>query len=264
MSGRYHNEDVILNDLHMPYFHGIRKKFMTGSLFEYMLYWRIVKTWKNWTANNGHNALPPDYYSDKWNLGFDVMRVFDSEFTVLQDNGKIKYVNPVAEEESRLFKKIKRQHPDADAKQIFIIMKPEDNYHSVHTYQQYCDNARRVLKKHLDKCNGIRERHPTHKIGFLVFDTTAIYIQHMYEEDARNPIDENKKYMFHPRPHFPILDRAIMEDVYNSDLDFIIWASPEKLNVVTGVQIPGLVFWDLRKKNKIKLIDYPAELMRCT
>lgn len=40
---------------------------------------RYIKSINSFSDNSGHEALPPDYYSDELNCMFDVMRVNDTE-----------------------------------------------------------------------------------------------------------------------------------------------------------------------------------------
>ena len=265
MSGRYDDENIIIKD--WQYFLADETVFfLTNSAFERRIYRAISKQWNKWTINNSHDALPPDFFSEKLGLMFDIVRVFDSEIETVDEHNRIQRRNPVLAEESKLFKQCLQEHPDAKPENVFVLAKPEDNYHSIHTYQQYCAHTNRVIGEHLSKLAGWKERHTKCKMGLWIFDETAAYIQHMYLKDAQATIDQEAKYIFHPRPHWPILDKNLTKQLFDSSLDFFIWVAPYKYNAITNEQMPATTFVDLKNKkiNKIRLIDYPSELMRCT
>lgn len=106
----------------------------------------IFKRFDKFTENNGHNALPPDFYSDEYKCMFDVMRVNDSEIK--------KTYNPV---------KIRERQAENDIKEsgilnaidsnstIFINSESYDD--SEHTMKKYIKNCNRVMSEHIKKIN---------------------------------------------------------------------------------------------------------------
>ena len=61
---------------------------------------RIFKNLDTFVQNNSHNSLPPDFYSNKLDCMFDVMRINDSEIR--------KSYNPVKIRERQAEKDIKK------------------------------------------------------------------------------------------------------------------------------------------------------------
>lgn len=59
----------------------------------------LFKQWQKWTDASSHDAPPPDYFSDKLRMMFDVLTVYDSEIPVDKKPGKTR--NPILEEERR-------------------------------------------------------------------------------------------------------------------------------------------------------------------
>lgn len=51
---------------------------------------RYIKSINSFSDNSGHEALPPDYYSDELNCMFDVMRVNDTEIRKTYNPVKIR------------------------------------------------------------------------------------------------------------------------------------------------------------------------------
>ena len=99
--GRYDNENVIISEARsVP---AEKTCFLTKSPFERQLYRAVIKEWPKWTINNGHDNIPPDYFSCDHKLMFDVMRINDSESVITTKRGKDLLYNPVkAKERSML------------------------------------------------------------------------------------------------------------------------------------------------------------------
>ena len=66
------------------------------------------------TNNSGHNALPPDFYSDELNIMFDIYRVNDSEVK--------KSYNPTAIAERKMEHEIRDSEP-----RLALKLSPERN-----------------------------------------------------------------------------------------------------------------------------------------
>lgn len=59
--------------------------------------------WNEWIDTSAHNAPPPDFYSDKYGLMMDVMKIEDNT----RKGKKGKLYNPKAEKESQVYRKFK-------------------------------------------------------------------------------------------------------------------------------------------------------------
>lgn len=64
---------------------------------------RWIKNIEVFKNNSGHDALPPDFYSDKYGLMMDVMKIEDNT----RKGKKGKLYNPKAEKESQVYRKFK-------------------------------------------------------------------------------------------------------------------------------------------------------------
>ena len=134
--GRYDNENVIISEARsVP---AEKTCFLTKSPFERQLYRAVIKEWPKWTINNGHDNIPPDYFSCDHKLMFDVMRINDSESVSTTNRGKNLLYNPVkAKERSKLlevqsFAKELSLYISID--NIFVNGEPDGNYDAIHRY----------------------------------------------------------------------------------------------------------------------------------
>lgn len=98
---------------------------------------RYIKSINSFSDNSGHEALPPDYYSDELNCMFDVMRVNDTEIR--------KTYNPVKIREREIEQELK----DKGILQphMTLIVNSESDDVQEHTYKNYKRNCKRVLRK---------------------------------------------------------------------------------------------------------------------
>lgn len=205
---------------------------------------RWVKNFSKFIQNNGHDALPPDFYSLEFNCMFDVMRINDSEIR--------KSYNPVKIRERKAEKDIKESgildivSPDAT---IFITS--ESNNDEEHSFKNYKRTCNRVMSEHIKKINIWESEHPTikHK-GFLIFDETECYFegfvmncyanQYMFAWNATKPLVLHKPWM----------DASFVKRAYASDLDFVIWYCPYKSHGTLWRQLqydyPELIILDTR------------------
>ena len=213
----------------------------------------------NYADNSAHDALPPDFYSDKCNLMFDVMRVNDSE--------KRKSYNPIMRKERTLQKEIRETFADTNISEraltngLVINAMPEEDYDKAHNYQQYLAQFTRVVKQHISKIPRWVEAHPTYKKGLFIFDETDLYLDYANAEDATKPWVEGEQVQLKGL-HIPFLDERFMEVILGSELDFIIWALPYKLFSGGPYELPRLCIIDLSKYDKELFIQYDERCLR--
>ena len=90
----FDNEQNILNYL-LRYTEQVL--LSNGNSFEKKIL-RYIKDIDSFTSNNGHGDLPPDYYSDRYSVMFDVLRINDTEVN--------KKYNPIKIEERKMRKQV--------------------------------------------------------------------------------------------------------------------------------------------------------------
>lgn len=203
---------------------------------------RWIKNIEVFKNNSGHNALPPDFYSDEFSCMFDVMRINDSE--------KKKNYNPVKIRERVIEKELK----DMGVLQphMKLIVNSESDDLQEHTYEQYKNNCGRVLKQHIAKIDIWEKEHPTIQYkGLLVCDETECYFENkaVYMEDRLFTFGGSKNTL---ELHKPWVDSDFVEKVYDSKLDFVIWFSPYKPHSILlqkyKMIYPSVVILDTRYK----------------
>lgn len=146
----------------------------------------FFRQWKKWTDASAHDAPPPDYYSDKLHMMFDVLTIYDSEVKTTKRVGKLR--NPILEEECRgereARKYLKSIGIDADNMPVFYDCEEDGAaYDAIHTYGNYRAMACRIIKKHTDKLPLYQSNHCGYICGLFVFDCTEAYVEVASEMD---------------------------------------------------------------------------------
>lgn len=225
----------------------------------------IFKQWKKWTDASSSDAPPPDYFSDKLKLMFDVLNVFDSE---IEDNDRPrKTKNPILANESAVEKNIEKFMIDAglqyDKKRIYCISEKDGfEYDVYHNYQNYCAAAKRAIGKHIEHLPLYQRNHPGYKCGLLVCDCAEVYIQ------VQNIIEMSIEYgkITKYKMHYPWFDKTLISPALRVGLDFLIWYMPYKKyskDQPDGSNYPISVIIDLHYPQlQSKLKEYPSLLMR--
>lgn len=212
-----------------------------------------MKEWVNWIDSSGKSAPPPDFYSDKYELMMDVMRVNDHE----QKGKKGKLHNPTMAHERGMYKELVKSgvvklSPNA---KVFPIGNTKLPTYADHNYNLYLKCFRRVISKHVDSIPLYRKNHPGYKVIFLVFDESTAY----FESDVI--IDTKKQYKkgdgFVGRPHLFYLDEAFLNVFINKGIDYLFWYTPYKMfeYIFPPLELPNLCVYDLSKKD-VKSIKY--------
>lgn len=212
--------------------------------------------------NAGHDCLPPDFYSDKLNIMFDVMRVNDSE--------KKKGYNPMFQEMSKLMaeaeSKIKALGLD-NVHTVFADLEADNslNYDEIHQFKYYKRQVVRVLKEHIKKLHIWQSEHPAiQRKGFVIYDEAGMYFQ-----GYAKPVDVMADGIVNtwafalkqPVVHFPWMDEEFMRPLLDADLDFVVWYRPYvlisdcNLKFFNGM-LPYLAVIDIRSKSSLFLQKY--------
>lgn len=225
---------------------------------------RIIRSfkWKHWTYNAKKSDPPPDFYSDKYGLAMEVMRVDDHAF--LNDKGKIS--NPVNEREHQIQRNIRRQimkaQPDIDISSVTIMVNAASGLPSVqdHNYIFYRENFKRTLDKHIKHISLYRKNQPNKKLIFFVFDESTGYLKVNDEELVkRGPLAKER---FEGDVHYHFLDKAFVDVFKEADIDYLIWYTPYK-QIITNEKIyyPKVCVVDVKDYDYRYVLDYDERLM---
>lgn len=184
-----------------------------------------LKDEKSILPNFGHDNYPPDFYCEKHNIMFDVLRINDTEVR--------KGYNPVMIEERKIEKEIRNLNSNLNKNNIEIFTTGSSSYViENHTYENYKKQGLRTISHHIenDKIEKYWETNfPNIKNkGLLIYDETECYFegkvilqmgrQALYVWDAEHL----------PVIHHPWEDKNFIDIIYKSKIDFVIWVTPYK------------------------------------
>ena len=235
------------------------KPFETRKIFNSIK--RSFK-WKHWTYNAKKSDPPPDFYSDKYGLAMEVMRVDDHAF--LNEKGKIS--NPVNAREHQVQNDIRRQimeaQPDIDIDSVTIMVNAASGLPSVqdHNYIFYRENFKRTLDKHIKHINLYRKNQPNIKLIFFVFDESTGYLKVNDEELVKRGPVARERFQGDVHRHF--CDKAFLDVFKDADIDYLIWYTPCK-QIFTNEKIyyPKVCVVDVKNYDYRYVLDYDERLM---
>ena len=242
---RYEAEDDILDEI--SNYHKTDIAPFTKSKLEFDVLDSIHNYKSIFVDNSGHDCEPPDYFSDKAKLMFDVMRINDSE--------KRKSYNPVFIKERKVQKEIREALTGTNIQEsaltngLVINALPDEDYDKAHNYRQYRRHYLRTIDKHLRQIAFCKKTHPDCKMGFLIFDETDLYIELANVIEATKPWTPGTEAMA-VSFHLPLFDETFMQSLLDSDLDFVVWALPYKLYTGGPYELPRLCVVDLKNYDK--------------
>lgn len=258
---RYEDETDILEDI--CHYKNKEICLVTQSKLEEEILDSLRRFDEIYMNNSGHECLPPDFVSSNNSFMFDVMRINDSE--------KKKSNNPVMRREREIQRELQEAFQGTNIPQhaltngLVINAMPEEDYDQAHNYPQYIKQFERVVRQHIKKIKGCKERHPGQKMGFLIFDETDIYLEYVRKEDAKRPWIIGDKVMIR-KLHVPFLDKHFMEVLEGKEIDFLIWALPYKVYSGGPYELPRLGIIDLPlffSKKESFFTKYDEECLRC-
>ena len=181
--------------------------------------------------DNAHNAEPPDFFSDELNIMFDVFRVNDSEIK--------KSYNPTFISEDKMKREVESSWISKELPNVtnnLICIDKDWASDEIHNINHYLKNMKRVISEHLSSKghpNKIKEiwkqKHPNiSRKGLLIYDETENYFQGYCIPHPSGQLaficDSTKPVSF----YLPWMDKDVMESIYQSDCDFLIWYAPYK------------------------------------
>ena len=234
-----------------------------NTLEEKMLY-QIIKDknfWNDWFDTSAHNAPPPDFYSDKYKMMMDVMKVEDNSRKT--KSGKLR--NPKAEEEKKIYNLLKQ----------FGIFQLDDVYPKIivrtglptkedHRFEWYYNNFKRVLSEHNKKIPLYKKNHKGYSTIFFVFDESTAYVQ-MYAGQNYTNLQIGQK--INGILHYAVDDEAFQDVIKSTEADYIIWFMPYKnymgYETMESQPLPKVAIIDIKalKQGKISCTHYIHSLM---
>lgn len=217
----------------------------------------LKKRWKNWKDTSGKDAPPPDFFSDRYKIMMDVMRVDDHTFK----NKKGKLVNPTQAKSTEIFKKLNPK--GHDNLQIFTIVDSGLPTYLDHNYTYYRDSFIRVIEQHKQKIELYRRNHPDFKLVFFVFDESSAYMENLQNTTVQEFYKSNPEQdtIIRGRPHYWWIDRDFLNCFLNTGIDYLIWYTPFKASKYLDVSLsferfkfPQAIVFDLNNLD-IKNLD---------
>ena len=209
-----------------------------------------IEKWSAWIDSSGKGDPPPDFYSDKYQLMMDVMRVDDHE----RKNKKGTLHNPSyahnrdLEHELRA-KGILGSFPDA---QVFINGVTDLPTFEDHNYSFYRKSFQRVIDKHINNIPLYRANHPNYKIIFFIFDESSAYFESEKKIDRTQSFHAGMRLS--GRPHWFFFDEVFINAFVGKGIDYVFWYTPYKQYEFANPQIdlPQLCVFDLAKPIELR------------
>lgn len=181
--------------------------------------------WNEWIDTSAHNAPPPDFYSDKYGLMMDVMKIEDNT----RKGKKGKLYNPKAEKESQVYRKFKNAGVITSETQDVVINAVTDlPTMEDHQFKWYFDSFERVVSSHNNKIPLYQQNHKNFKTIFFVYDESTAYTQLLAGQTYIIPEKGQINYVSPSQLHFYAHDIKFQSIIKNSDADYMIWYAPYK------------------------------------
>lgn len=240
----FDNEQNILNMMLMYLkspSHDVR--MFKGNSFERKIL-RYIQNVRSFTENNGHDCLPPDYYSDSFSCMFDVLRINDAEIK--------KGRNPIIAQEQKMRKEFKNEGLlDSQYFQVAFEAGTSGDINE-HSFPQYKKQAKRVIQEHIDKIPLWINAHPSiqHK-GLLILDESGLCFErtktHVKDDYFAFSFNSNQGLITHETWN----DAEFIQPIYDSAMDFVIWFNPYKNH-------NEVLFKYNISKDRKRSVQYPA------
>ena len=223
---------------------------------------KVLKSrhWKNWVNNSKKSDPPPDFYSDKYKLMMEVMRVDDH--TKKLKSGKLYNATNVAE--SKIYSELKAKgiEDGVNGNKVIVISHSNLPTEEDHNYKFYLSSFKRVLEKHNSRISLYKKNHPKHKCVFLIIDESCAYAQAHSIEELPTELIPGTPFRAEIHEHFH--DGAFIDILKEINVDFVIWFSPYKHYIVsdpTSLTLPNTAVYEMKKLKKVKKIYYPPNLI---
>lgn len=214
-----------------------------------------VNLWENWVDNSAKNVPPPDYYSEKYKLMMEVMRIDDHAF-----KKKGKFINPTNARESERRREIMSMLSEEQIKNSKLIVSVHSGLttNEDHNYNYYITNFKYVLGEHSKKISLYRKNHPDCKLAFFVFDESTPYL---YVQD-KNLVKRGPKagQMVQGQLHQFFFDSNFLDIIRKMDVDYLVWFAPYKhVRTMIGLELPKVIVFDVKRYNYNDVIKYDLD-----
>lgn len=219
----FDDEKNILNLMLMylnNYMHDVH--LFKGNSFERKIL-RFIRNVNSFTENNGHNCLPPDYYSDNFSCMFDVLRINDAEVK--------KGYNPIIAQERKTRKKFEKEEL-LNSRYFQVVFEAATSGDiNEHSFPQYKRQSKRVIQEHIDKIPLWTNAHPKIQYkGLLILDESGLCFEgikaHVKDDYFSFSFNRDRGLIVHETWN----DAEFIQPIYASKLDFVIWFNPYKNN----------------------------------
>lgn len=214
------------------------------------------ENWKYWVNSSGKADPPPDFFSDKFGLMMEVMRVDDHAF--IGKKGKL--VNPTKALESERTKELRNRgimdrFPNA---KLILSVQTDLPTEEDHNYTFYRDAFVRAIETHKKKIVRYKSNHPNCKVVFFVLDESSAYMERTSDVKSHRV-----GQVVSVNVHWWFMDSAFLSIFRDSDIDYLIWYAPYKLIEFAGpkrVELPRAVVYNVKEMN-VNAVTYHADLM---
>ncbi len=252
----YDKESVQFDTVNMLFRSFRIKPFSFAAILDYI---RIAapKNRKYWIDSSKNTNCPPDFYSDKYRMMCDFMRVGEYE--------KSKGNNPVLRHENDVINQYMKNAKAGDDCDVFLIPDGMKLLGIEHNYEMYLSMTKRVLEQHNKQTSIYRANHPDYKLIFVVFDESSLYVE-AYRKVER----EEAAYGNHikaKRMHKVYLDSNFLKIVRELDCDYVLWVTPFKRLYSPEAReqkTASLALIDVKKAGNIKTENYNREFLIST
>lgn len=222
----------------------------------YSIYNKIhdVNWKKHWTDSSGKSDVPPDFYSEEYGLMMEFMIVDDHSH--VDSKGLI---NPQKRSDSKAYNDLTNYLDSSLMNQleaILITTSTELPSDEDHNYVFYVEEVKRVISKHIEKIQLYRENHPRCKLIFFIQDESTLYVE--VEKEHHEAF--KRKDAVEACPHFPYVDKEMVNSLIEADIDYVVWWMPYRLPEEEW--IPTVAIFRPRDLNNLRY--YPPELMLST
>ena len=199
--------------------------------------------WNYWINNSKKSDPPPDFFSNKFNLMMEVMRIDDHA----HENAKGKIVNPTNQRESKLQKELKDNgifEAFPNIKYSFVNAITDLATEDDHNYDYYLSNFKRSIEKHNAKVTNYKENHNNKKMIFFLLDESSAYFEATNDNRTHSRIAGTQTL---GQPHFHFLDEKFIDTILKCDIDYFIWYSPYKIlkSDIRTLSLPKICIVDI-------------------
>ena len=219
-----------------------------------------IRDKESWCHSNRKSDPPPDFYSDRYKLMMEVMRVDDHAFM----NSKGKIVNPHIKNENETYRDIRsflNKQGVSFSGDIIVNTLTGLPTEEDHSYDKYVANFKRVIEKHNSSYDLYANNHKGYKLVYFILDESSPYMQVSNPSDKVATVGKAVK----ARLHLPFLDKDFIDILKISKADFFVWYMPYKhFNSKERIELPQAIIYSKDDWGKITVRKYNHKFMSST